>query len=95
MDPNTGQTHSRALEVPFSRPNIAPLVVQSLTFSFDVISALRTLPLISTLTVNGVTDHLNTSRISCLEIVSGITEMVTVHIVEANSALESKLQIAL
>ena len=93
MDPNTGLTYSHALEVPSSRSNIAPLVVQSLMFSFDVISASRSLPLVSTLTVNGVTDQLNTSRISCLEIVSGNAEMVHVHIVEVNSVVESKLQI--
>ena len=94
VDPNTGMTHTRVIEVPStSRPDIIPLEVQSFTFSFHVISALSTLPLISTLTVSDVTDYLNTSRISCLEIVSGKSEMVNVHIIEPNSALESKIQI--
>ena len=63
----------------------------SFTFSFDVISASNTLPLISTLTVNGVTDYLNASRISCMEIDSRISEVFNVHIVGPDSALESKL----
>ena len=93
MDSNTGMTYTRIIEVPTSTVDITPLKLQSLTFSFDVISALTTLPLVSTLTVNDVTDYLNTSRISCLEIVSGNSEMVNVYIVSANSVLESKLQL--
>ena len=93
VDPNTGMTYTRVIEVPStSRADITPLELQSLTFSFNVISASSALPLVSTLTVNAVTDYLNTSRISCLEIVSGNSEMVNVHIVGPNSALESKLQ---
>lgn len=93
VDSNTGMTYTRIIEVPTSTVDITPLKLQSLTFSFDVISALTTLPLVSTLTVNDVTDYLNTSRISCLEIVSGNSEMVNVYIVSANSVLESKLQL--
>ena len=73
LDPNTGMTHTHLVAVPNTRADITSLKVQSFIFSFDIISASDTLPLISTLTVNGVTDYFNASRISCLEIDSRIS----------------------
>ena len=85
-------THTRLIVVPTTaEPVITPLGVLSFIFSFDVISAANSFPLVTTLTVDGVTDHLNTSRISCLETNSGNSKMISVHILEPYSALESKL----
>ena len=85
QDPTMGMTHTRLIAVPTTGgAAITPLEVQSFTFTFDVISASNALPLISTLTVDGVTDHLNTSGINCLEIDTGNSEMISVHILEPN-----------
>lgn len=89
VDPNTEMSHTRHVSVPTAPGTIMPLQVQSFMVNFAVISAIGTLPLISTLTVDDVTDYLNTSRISCQELETGIIEMVTVHIVsDPSSSLE-------
>ena len=86
IDPNTGMPYTRLISVPTtSRAAITPLQVKSIIFSFVVISASNTLPLISTLTADAVTPYFNTSRISCLEIDSGNSEMVRIHILGPNS----------
>ena len=81
VNPNTGMTHTCLLTVPTtSEAVVTPLQVQSSIINFAIISASNTLPLISTLTVEAVTDYLNTSTISCLEIDSGNSEMVSINI---------------
>ena len=66
-DPN-GVMHSRLIAVPTAQDNeITPLAVLSFAFSFEIISSPNTSPLISTLTVEGVNDQLNDSRIKCME----------------------------
>ena len=99
VDPNTGMMYSRLASVPVhALETIPPLQVQSFTFAFAVISALGTLPLISTLTVNNVTDYLNTSRIGC-QVEDGsensTSEVVNIHVIEPNDTLEGKLKIIL
>ena len=85
LDPATGRTYTRLIAVPTTAVAvITPLEVQSITFSFDVISASNALPLISTLTVDSVTDYLNTSRIVCSEIDSGNSEMVSINVLGPN-----------
>ena len=96
VDPNTGMMHSRLVSVPVHVPEtIPPLQVQSFYFTFAVTSTPGTLPLISTLTVNNVTDYLNTSRISCLGVGSenSTSEVVNIHVIEPNGILEGKLKI--
>ena len=89
VDPNTGVPDTRLISVPTTHGAIPSLRVQSFTFNFAVISPLHTMPLISTLTVDGVTDYLNTFSISCLELDTGISEMVSIHILSVPSgALE-------
>lgn len=88
VDPNTEMMYTRLVSAYNDPGSISSFQVQSFTFNFAIISALGVLPLISTLTVDDVTDYLNTSRISCQERETEITEMVTVHILEPNSALE-------
>ena len=87
VDPSTGRTSSRTIAVPAtSRAQaITPLEVQAFVFSFAIISAPNTVPLISTLTVNDMTDYLNRSRISCLESDTGNSEMVSIHILGSNT----------
>ena len=86
-----GMTHTRRIAVPTTaEPAITPLEMLSFIFSFDIISAANSLPLVTTLTVDGVTDHLNATRIDCLEIDTGNSTMISVNIIEPNSALESK-----
>ena len=100
VDPNTGMMYSRLVSVPVhDTPQIIdPLKVQSFTFTFAVTSALGTLPLISTLTVNNVTDYLNTSRIGC-QVEDGsensTSEVVNIHVIEPNDTLEGKLKVIL
>ena len=92
QDPHMpGMTYTRRIAVPTTvEPAIIPLEVLSFIFSFDVISAANSLPLVTTLTVDGITDHLNATRIDCLEIDTGNSTMISVNIVEPSSALESK-----
>lgn len=87
------RNYTRLIVVPTTaEPVITPLDVLSFIFTFDVTSAVNSFPLVTTLTVDGVTDHLNASRITCLETNTGNSKMISVHILEPNSALESKLQ---
>ena len=82
-------TYTRLISVPTAHGDIPSLRVQSFTFNFAVISPLHALPLISTLTVDGVTENLNTSTISCLELETMRSEMVSIHILSVPSgALE-------
>ena len=87
VDPNTGMPYTRTIEMPTADGAVVtPLQVQSITLSFAVTSAPNTLPLISTLTVAGVTNYLNMSRISCLEIDSGISKTISIHILGFNTS---------
>jgi hypothetical protein len=88
VDPNTGMSYPRLISVPTTHGAITPHRVQSFTFNFAVISPLRALPLISILTVDGVTDYLNASTITCMEPDSGISEMVSVRILDPSGTLE-------
>ena len=88
VDPNTGVPYMRLISVPTAHGAIPSLRVQSFTFNFAVISPLHAMPLISTLTFDGVTDYLNTSSISCLEPDTMISETVSVHILDPSGALE-------
>ena len=92
VDPNTGMSYTRIIAVPTtSNPQaITPFEIQPFIFSFAIISTPNTSPLISSLTVNDVTNYLNTSRISCLERDTGNSEAVSIHILGSNT-LESKL----
>ena len=91
LDSNTGRTSTRLIGVPTtSGVAVTPLQVNLITFSFAVISAPNTLPLITTLTIDEVTPYLNTSRISCLEMNSGNSEMVSIHVLEP-TPLKSEL----
>ena len=88
VDPNTDIMYTRHVSAYNDPGSISSFQVQSFTFNFAIISALGILPLISTLTVDDVTDYLNTSRISCQERETGISEMVTVHILDPYSTLK-------
>jgi hypothetical protein len=88
VDPNTGMSYPRLISVPTTHGAITPHQVQSFIFNFAVVSPLRTLPLISTVTVDGVTDYLNASTISCVELETGTSEMVSVHILDPSGTLE-------
>ena len=91
QDPNMG-SYTRLIVLPSTAdPVITPLEILSFTFNFDVISAANAFPLVTTLTVDGVTDHLNATRITCQETNTVNSKTISVHIVESNSALESKL----
>lgn len=93
QDPNNiMRNYTRLIVVPTTaEPVITPLEVLSFIFSFDVISAANSFPLVTTLTVDRVTDHLNTTRINCLETNTENSKTISVNILEPNSALESKL----
>ena len=91
LDPNTGMTHTRLIAAPTmaGAAMITPLQVQSYTINFAVLSQPNTVPLISTLTIDDVTDYLNAFRIGCLEIDSGNNGMISINIIGANT-LEGK-----
>ena len=88
-DPNTGMMYTRFITVSSTR-HFTPHLIQSFTFNFAVISTPGALPLISTLSVDGVTAYLNMSMIGCLESDTGIRLTTNVHVYGSNP-FESRL----
>ena len=86
MDANTGMMYTRYITLSSSGTSghFTPHQIQSFTFNFAVISTPGTLPLISTLSVDGVTAYLNASVIGCLESDTGIRLITNVHVFGSN-----------
>ena len=90
LDTNTGMLYTRFITVSSSIGQFTPHQIQSFTFNFAVISTPGALPLISTLSVDGVTAYLNMSVIGCLESDTGNRLTTIVHVFGYNP-FESRL----